>query len=84
MTSDALCSRPFLQSSQSRHEYASHLMPTRSPSLTGEFCVCAPMATTWPTPCRANAQRPKISDSKGGGEIGIDAPRARQSAGAWP
>ena len=33
---NTLCSRPLRQGSQSRHEYASHLIPTRSPTLTGE------------------------------------------------
>lgn len=49
---DAPCSSPFLQNSQLPHESASHLIPTRSPSLTGEDSVFSPIATTIPTPCK--------------------------------
>lgn len=45
-----LCSKPLRHCSHCRHEYASHLTPTRSPTLTGESVVCAPIATISPTP----------------------------------
>ena len=50
MSLNALGSKPVLQNSQLRHEFASHLMPTRSLSLTGELMVLAPIATISPTP----------------------------------
>lgn len=47
---NVLCSKPFLHISHSLHEFANHLIPTLSPTFTGELTVCSPIATMSPTP----------------------------------